>query len=114
MIDCGKCGYEQMRQQEDGGYVCGHCGKTYTREEAEQRQKDLDRLSGLRRLQLIFMGCTMFLLIVAGFLLPAYVDGTGSNALMYTVTALCLAGFLAALTVRILFGRQRKKLYPRT
>ena len=114
MIDCGKCGYEQMRQQEGGGYVCGHCGKTYTKEEAEQRQQALDRLDGLRRLQLIFMGCTMLLLVVAAILLPGYVDGTGNNVLMYTVTGLCLAAFLAALTVRILFGRERKKLYPRT
>ena len=43
-----------MRQQEGGGYVCGHCGKTYTKEEAEQRQQALDRLEGLRRLQLIY------------------------------------------------------------
>ena len=112
MIDCGKCGYEQMRA-EDGVFVCGHCGKTYTKEEAAARQQALDRLTRLRRLQLVFMGVCMIFLIAAAVLLPGYANGTGNAGLMYIDTGLCLAAFLAALVVRILFGRERRKLYPR-
>ena len=111
MIDCGKCGQEDMREEE-GVFVCAHCGKTYTKEEAEQREKALERLNGMRRLQLIFMGVTMLFLIVGAILLPGYAAGTGNSTLIFAATILCVASFAAALVVRIRFGRERKRLYP--
>ena len=111
MIDCGKCGYEEMRPEEGGGFVCGHCGKTYTKEEAEQREQALNGLNQKRKLQLILMGCCMVFLIIAATLLPGYSNGKVSNALILTVTLVCLAFFLAALAVRIRFGKDRRKLY---
>ena len=112
MIDCGKCGYEEMRQGEDGGFVCGHCGKAYTKEEADRRELALNSLNQKRKLQLILMGCCMVFLIIGAILLPGYSNGTVSAAIILTDTLVCLALFCAALVVRLRFGKERRKLYP--
>ena len=110
MIDCGKCGYEMMRQEEDG-YVCGHCGRKYTREEAAAREEALGRLERKRKLQMALMaGCALFLVICA-FMLPGYTKGAVTDVTMLSLTGVCLAFFVAALAVRIRFGRERRKLY---
>ena len=99
MIDCGKCGSESMRLADDT-YVCARCGKKYTKEMAEQREQALESLSRKRKLQ------------SSTILLPGYAD-SGSHAVLIIVsTALCLAVFVAAVVVRILYGKARKKLYP--
>ncbi len=110
MIDCGRCGYEQMRREENG-FVCGHCGKVYTAEEAEQREQAMNRLNRKRKLQIALMGGCMLFLIICAFLLPEYVDGRIGTGLMATATAFCTAFFVAALVVRILFGKERRSLY---
>ncbi len=111
MIDCGKCGSESMRLADDT-YVCARCGKKYTKEMAEQREQALESLRRKRKLQIALMGVCMLFMVVSTILLPGYAD-SGSHAVLIIVsTALCLAVFVAAVVVRILYGKARKKLYP--
>ena len=109
-IDCGNCGSEKV-QLEDGVYRCKSCGKKYMPEEAEQRSRDLEKWSQLRKLQIILLVACFVFMVFASLLLPGYA-GDGSHAvLIITATCICLALFIAAIVVRILFGKTRKKLY---
>lgn len=111
MLDCGKCGGENMRPEGDV-FVCARCGKKYTKEMAEQREQAYERLYRKRKLLIAMMGVCMFFMVVSTILLPGYADSGSHAVLIYVSTALCLAFFIAAVVVRILFGRDRKKLYP--
>ncbi len=111
MLDCGKCGGEAFRL-EDGIYTCSACGKTYTESEARQRETALESLNKKRRLLIVLMAACMVFLIVSALLLPGYSNGTGSAAFMFAATGACTGFFVAALVVRILFGKARKRLYP--
>ena len=110
MIDCGHCGSENIIII-DGAYTCQDCGKTYSATDVEQRTLALEHLNRKRKMQLILMAICMVFLILTAVLLPGYSDN-GSNAILIIMTtAVCLIFFIAALIVRIQFGRERKKLY---
>ena len=111
-IDCGNCGSSAV-QLEDGVYRCKSCGKKYTSEEAEQRNRDLDRWSRLRKLEIILLAACFAFLVAASLMLPGYASDGRHAALIYTATAICLVLFIAAIVVRIQFGKMRKKLYRR-
>lgn len=111
MLDCGKCGGEDL-QLEEGVYTCRNCGKTYTEAEARQREAAWVSLNKKRKLLIGLMAVCMVFLVVSAILLPGYYNGTGNAGLMYAATAACAGFFIAALVVRILFGKERKKLYP--
>lgn len=111
MFDCSKCGGESFTQ-EDGVYRCKRCGKKYTEEAAKEREAALDRLVRQRKRILVLLACCFVTLVISSLLLPGYASGTGHPVLIYIFTALCVALFIAAVVARILFGRERKKLYP--
>jgi uncharacterized membrane protein YvbJ len=111
-IDCGNCGSNAV-QLEDGVYRCKSCGKKYTEEAAEQRSRDLDRWSQLRKLQIILLAACFVFMVIASLLLPGYASGGSHAALIYAATAICFTLFIAAIVVRIQFGKMRKKLYRR-
>ena len=111
MLDCGKCGSESVRMEGEG-YVCARCGKKYTKEEAEQRKQAFESLSRKRKLIFYMLGCCMLFMVASTVMLPGYAS-TGSYAVpIYICTALCLVFFIAAVVVRILFGKARKQHYP--
>ncbi len=110
MIDCGKCG-AQVRLDGDV-FVCTQCGKSYTREQADERKQGLKKLDQMRKwLIALLAGCMVFL-IISAILLPGYAGSGKNTGLIILTTAICLGLFLAAVVLRILFGRERKKLYP--
>lgn len=110
MMDCGHCGSDHIFLT-DGTYTCKDCGKTYSAAAAEQRTLALERLNRKRKMQLILMAVCMLFLIVAAVLLPGYSENGSNAGLLIMTTAACLIFFIAALIVRIQFGRERKKLY---
>ena len=110
MMDCGHCGSDQIVMTE-GVYVCKDCGKTYSSADAEQRTHALEDLNRKRKMQLILMAVCMLFLILAAVLLPGYSENGSNAGLIIMTTAVCLIFFIAALIVRIQFGRERKKLY---
>ena len=110
MIDCGKCGGEDFRL-EDGIYTCRSCGKTYSEDEVRQRETALDALNKKRKLLLILMAACMVFLIISAALLPGYTNGTRPAGSIFASTGACVVCFIAALVVRIQFGRDRKRLY---
>lgn len=110
-IDCGRCGSDEMRF-EDGIYTCKHCGKTYIAEEAENRKRALGQFAQKKKLQILFMiGCMIFLVLDV-ILLPGYANSGANTTLLYVSTAICAGLFAAALAVRILLGKDRRKIYP--
>ena len=111
-IDCGNCGSNAV-QLVDGVYRCKSCGKKYTPGEAEQRSRDLDKWSQLRKLQIILMVACFAFMVFASLLLPGYASEGTHAGLIYAATAVCLALFIGAIVVRIQFGKMRKKLYRR-
>ena len=110
MMDCGHCGSDQIVMTE-GVYICKDCGKTYSSEEAEQRTLALESLNRKRKMQIIIMAVCMLFLIITAVLLPDYSENGSHAGLIIMTTAACLISFIAALIVRIQFGRERKKLY---
>ena len=110
MMDCGHCGSDNLILT-DGTYTCKDCGKTYSAAEAEQRTLALEHLNRKRKMQLILMAVCMLFLILTAVLLPGYSENGSNAGLIIMTTAVCLIFFIAALIVRIQFGRERKKLY---
>ena len=111
MLDCGKCGGEKMNLEDDV-YVCAECGKRYTKGEAQQREQAYENLRKKRMLLLALMGGCLLLMIISALLLPGYADSGSHAGLILATTGLCVALFIAALVVRIRFGRDRRNLYP--
>ena len=112
MIDCRNCGSESLRLEGES-YVCARCGKKYTKEMAEQRKRAFENLNRKKKLLIAMLCCCFLFMVASTILLPGYAS-TGSYAiLIYICTALCLAFFIAAVVVRILFGKARKELYSR-
>ena len=110
MMDCSHCGSDQIVMTE-GVYICKDCGKAYSSEEAEQRTLALESLNRKRKMQIILMSVCMLFLILTAVLLPGYSENGSNAGLIIMTTAACLILFIAALIVRIQFGRERKKLY---
>ena len=110
VLDCGHCGTEMIKQ-ENNTYICENCGKSYTAVEAEQRSHALLKLYQKRRWQIILMAGCMVFLVIAAILLPGYSNDGRHSVIIFTATAICLLLFIAALLVRISFGKDRKKLY---
>ena len=104
MMDCGHCGSDQIVMIEG-------CGKTYSSADAEQRTLALENLNRKRKMQIILMAVCMLFLIITAVLLPGYSENGSHAGLIIMTTAACLISFIAALIVRIQFGRERKKLY---
>lgn len=111
-IDCGNCGSDRV-QLEDGVYRCKSCGKKYTTEEAEQRSQVLENWGRMRKLQIILLIACFVFMVFASLLLPGYASDGSHAALIITATCICLALFIAAIVVRIRFGKIRKTLYRR-
>ena len=111
-IDCGNCGSDRV-QLEDGVYRCKSCGKKYTTEEAEQRSQVLEKWGRMRKLQIILLIACFVFMVFASLLLPGYASDGSHAALIITATCICLALFIAAIVVRIRFGKIRKTLYRR-
>ena len=110
MMDCGHCGSDQIVMTE-GVYVCKDCGKTYSSADAEQRTHALEDLNHKRKMQIVLMVFCMLCLILTAVLLPGYAENGSNAGLIITTTAISLAFFIAALIVRVQFGRERKRLY---
>ncbi len=111
MIDCGKCGSENLRREGEY-FVCARCGKKYTQEMAEQREQAFESLKRKRKLIIALLGFCMLFMVASTIMLPGYAATGSYSGPIYICTGLCLAFFIAAVVVRILFGKARKKLYP--